>query len=203
MHHEEPGEAVEAQGVGSTVANRTAALLQERQLLVQRLSLVDSQIESEMSRRRRELTERYERELRQLEEEAAALGGARGTEPGLDGLKRQIATAARMGAHHQDVAHQDIDIDVALTHIDSNGDGIITTAEVKDASAGALVWHTGTAVAPAVIGCLGGVLFYLALRSLRARALAPRRASDKQAGDRATAVLGNSVASRERRRRAA
>lgn len=55
-------------------------------------------------------------------------------------------------------------VDVALTHIDTDGDGIITRAEVKDASTGAVVLRHGVVFAPAIMGCMGGILFYLVIR---------------------------------------
>jgi hypothetical protein len=89
----------------------------------------------------------------------------RGGMDGVHGLGEQIAAAlASHRAHsdaHQDVAHQDVDIDVVLTHIDADGDGVITTAEAKSASTGAVFVQLGPSAA---IGCFGGVLCYAICR---------------------------------------
>ena len=53
---------------------------------------------------------------------------------------------------------------MALTHIDTDGDGIITRAEVKDASTGAVVVRQSAMLFPAFFGCAGGVLFYVLFR---------------------------------------
>lgn len=52
------------------------------------------------------------------------------------------------------------------THIDADGDGVITKAEAKSASAGATVVQWGPSAA---VGCLAGVLCYIACRVFTSR----------------------------------
>ena len=68
-----------------------------------------------------------------------------------------------------------IAVDVSmLTHIDTDGDGIITRAEVKDASTGAIVIRQGAIFFPAILACAAGVLFYLSLRWLVCKRRSPK-----------------------------
>ncbi|KAL3916213.1 MAG: hypothetical protein SGPRY_006920 [Prymnesium sp.] len=156
----------------STIASaseRTAQLLRERGFLLDRLRQIDKAIDEERDRKRRALTEQYERDLAMLEEEAAAMGQLPAKPaPTLSNLREQLASAIASGPH-QDVAHQDIDIDVALTHIDTNGDGIITRAEVKDASTGAIALRHSFGIFFAIIGCAAGIEAAVALSSSVAR----------------------------------
>ena len=79
------------------------------------------------------------------------------------------------GVHHFSFAQAHrppllISVDVALTHIDTNGDGVITRAEVKDA----VVFRHSAAAALAMGGCAAGALVYLAIRfALKRRGKAP------------------------------
>jgi hypothetical protein len=156
---ESPDAALESAG------NRTALLLRERAALLRRVAEIDAEIDRERDSRRAALTAKYEAELAALDAEAERL---RGASDGVRGLGDQIAAA--LVAHrrapdgtvaHQDVAHQDVDIDVVLTHIDADGDGVITKAEAKSASAGALFVQLGPSAA---MGCLAGALCYIACR---------------------------------------
>jgi len=49
-------------------------LLTERELLLSRLAQIDENLDAERDRRRKALTERYKKDLQQIEDEAAALG---------------------------------------------------------------------------------------------------------------------------------
>ena len=60
--------------------------------------------------------------------EASSQSTQQSTQPLAD-LRKQISAAVSRSS--PGVAHQDIDIDVALMHIDSDGDGVITRAEVS------------------------------------------------------------------------
>jgi len=174
--------------------------VKERAALLERVAQIDRALELEHDRKRKALTEQYERDLARLEEEASELKQA-GDQQSLAfaGLRQQLAAAIARSSH-QDVAHQDIDIDVALTHIDTDGDGIITRAEVKDASTGAIVLRQSALLVPAIVGCGGGVLFYLAIRWLMRR----RGLRTKMAMHHARQSVDGTLPSRmERRRRVA
>lgn len=164
--------------------DHTLELLTERELLLSRLAQIDENLDAERDRRRKALTERYKKDLQQIEDEAAALGalGAPvpsaptgggtqqlGAQPsrGAPALN-QVVAAAVSRIPHQDVAHQDVDIDVLMMSIDKDGDGVLTRAEVMDsASVSNSSWHPpgkASAFAPALLGCTLSVLCYLALR---------------------------------------
>ena len=172
--------------------NRTLTLLAERTLLLQRIALIDRQLEAERNSKRRALTAQYERELRALDEEADDLAGPAadairlGRGAGLDVRRHPVVG----GADHVDIDH--LDIDVVLNHIDTDGDGIVTAAEVQGASTGAVVMHMGALIGPLVLGCLAGVLCYAACRGL-ARQM--RTANKPSAGElRARQVMGAKLA---------
>jgi len=164
--------------------DHTLELLRERELLLSRLAQIDENLDAERDRRRKALTERYQKDLQQIEDEAAALGalGAPlpsaptggsnqqfGAQPsrGPPALN-QVVAAAVSRIPHQDVAHQDVDIDVLMMSIDKDGDGVLTRAEVMDsASVSNSSWRPparASAFAPALLGCTLSVLCYLALR---------------------------------------
>uniref|UniRef100_A0A7S0NV91 EF-hand domain-containing protein n=1 Tax=Calcidiscus leptoporus TaxID=127549 RepID=A0A7S0NV91_9EUKA len=149
-------------------ANRTVLLLRRAQLL-REIAEIDARLAHERDARRAALTAEYEKRLAALdnEEDAPALDGVEAGGDGKGVLHGKLA-AAILAAHsrdalgsHQHVAHQDVDIDVVLTHIDADGDGIISKTEANSASAGAAFgrfWPNVT------VGCLAGVLCYLACR---------------------------------------
>ena len=148
-------------------ANRTAELMRTRQALLQQVASIDDMLANERNARRAELTAQYERALKELDDEVPL----RSSMPaGPHDLHSQIAPHVGeiiddiRRVPHQDVAHQDIDIDVVLNHIDSDGDGVLTRAEVRAATAGAAVGAAIGAVPVTIVGCLAGILCYLACR---------------------------------------
>jgi len=150
--------------------NGTAGLLQEREILRERLAHIDALLNQEHDRKRRELTENYEREMAKLEQEAAllkedaALHGK--TWERYDATLRSIWLSKSQGdgRPHQDIAHQDIDIDVVMTHIDQDGDGVLSRGEVASAT---------SSFSLGLMGCTLGVSVYLMLRfALRSRSSA-------------------------------
>jgi hypothetical protein len=158
-----------AESSASIASTNRSALLLRRSYLLQQVAEIDAKLREERDTRRAALTAEFEQKLAALDDEQsqiAPLPAGAG-----DSLREQIAAAIvthreRGGmedghAPHQDVAHQDVDIDVVLTHIDADGDGVITKAEAKSASAGATVVQFGPSAA---VGCLAGVLCYLACR---------------------------------------
>lgn len=162
-----PPAALESASAVATWSNRTAELLATRRLLLQRVAEIDAQLAKERDSRRAELTARYELALQALdnEERASTLtGGA----PMAHDVRATIADAIYR-APHQDVAHQDIDIDVVLNHIDTDGDGVLTRAEVRGASVGAAIWQAIGVVPTYIVGCFAGVACYLVCRWLSAR----------------------------------
>ena len=186
----------------NAATNRTVALLRKRALLMDQVAQVDRQLAMERDSKRAALTAKYERELQALDEEAAAL---RSTSPSggsaPHSLRDQIAAAVQQqrtttasssssgGVAHQDVAHQDVDIDVALTLIDADGDGVISSAEAKSASAGAAFVQIGPSAA---IGCIAGIMCYLGCR-LVAKHLMLRKAPGRpglQARAKSASPLG-------------
>ena len=116
-------------------ANETVALIRERELLQGRLKEIDAVLAADRDAKRRALTAEYEREMQKLDEDEFAAGetlpakgGGLGGGEGVNGLREQVA-AAVAAQTHQDVEHQDIDIDVMMMHIDKDGDGVITPSE--------------------------------------------------------------------------
>jgi hypothetical protein len=165
-----------------TAANRTTALLRKRAALLAEVQRIDSELAKERDSRRAAITRKYEEELKALDEEESRY--VRPPMPaGGESLRDQIAaavvahqtsgrnrgsTGGGSGMAHQDIEHQDVDIDVILTHIDADGDGVITKAEAKSASTGAAVVQFGPS---ALVGCLAGVVCYVLCRFAAARYL--------------------------------
>ena len=165
-------------------ANRTTHLLRKRTALLSEVARIDAELARERDSRRAALMRKYEQDLQALDEEEGRFARPPAVTSGMgggDSLRDQIAAAvvaqrsgrsgANGGVAHQDVAHQDVDIDVVLTHIDADGDGVITKAEAKSASAGAAMVQLGPS---ALVGCLAGILCYVLCRVVVARCL-PRR----------------------------
>jgi hypothetical protein len=177
-----------------TAANRTTQLLRRRAALLAQVARIDAEIAKERDSRRAAITRKYEEELKALDEEESHY--ARAPAPaGGESLREQIAAAvvahqtsgrSRGGASggsngmaHQDIEHQDVDIDVILTHIDADGDGVITKAEAKSASTGAAVVQFGPS---ALVGCLAGVVCYVLCRFVAARYVRSAAASSRAQG---------------------
>ena len=142
--------------------------------------------------KRRALTAEYEREMQKLDEDEftagetlPAKGGGLGGGEGVNGLREQVA-AAVAAQTHQDVEHQDIDIDVMMMHIDKDGDGVITPSEAYGVYPPSSLKHElqrggWPLYGPALIGCLCSVVCYLSLRSLlHPRLLHPRLPSGRR-----------------------
>ena len=199
--------------------NRTATLLRRRSNLLQQVAEIDHHLAQERDTRRAALTAKYEQELRMLDEEATRLGTDKGDGVSRGTLRDEIAAAVaqqRVGGagssssmgYHQDIGHQDVDIDVVLQHIDTDGDGHITTAEVRSASAGAAVMSWGTS---ALVGGFGGILCYLFCRFVlprlvkqrsTIRVLHPRRPGPPPASPGAMALKPGGTAGEARMRKA-
>lgn len=178
-------------------ANQTIGLLRERELLQDRVAAIDRKLAADRDQKRRDLTAQYEREMRELEEDwgAGAAPARASPSPELNGALRQQVSAALASYRqpprgselpHQDVEHQDIDIDVMMMHIDQDGDGVITPAEAYGREAGAQGLQAGTQlvggnawkiVAPAIIGCACAIACYLSMRQLVALRMRPSRGS--------------------------
>ena len=183
-------------------ANRTAELMRTRQALLQQVASIDVMLANERNARRAELTAQYERALKELDDEVPL----RSSMPaGPHDLHSQIAP--HFGeiideirrAPHQDVAHQDIDIDVVLNHIDSDGDGVVTRAEVRAAIG---------AVPVTIVGCLAGIFCYLACRWLVGRSRrdwlsggrSPQQGAMAKAGSPSAAAITGESAVRNRKK---
>ena len=136
-------------------------------LLLQRVSAIDSELADERDSRRAELTARYERDIQALDEEAVTLSASTPLVH-TQIAQAQLSEAVRHHSPHVHGSHQDIDIDVVtvLNHIDTNGDGVLTTAEVRGASVGAAIWQAMGAVPTTLLGCTAGVVCYLLCRCL-------------------------------------
>ena len=159
-------------------SNRTVALLQARENLLRQVAGIDRQLELERDSKRKALTAKYERELRELDDEADALRRPTLSPSTAGSLQHKIAAAvgaAKQGgsaAHHDaknsgDHVDQvyDIDIDLDIVHaIDTDGDGVITRAEVQGAKSGAAVMQYSAVIMPAIIGCMAGVFCYFVCR---------------------------------------
>ena len=174
-------------------SERVAQELAEQQSLDAALQTAANRT-TQLLRRRAAITRKYEEELKALDEEESHY--ARAPAPaGGESLREQIAAAvvahqtsgrSRGGASggsngmaHQDIEHQDVDIDVILTHIDADGDGVITKAEAKSASTGAAVVQFGPS---ALVGCLAGVVCYVLCRFVAARYVRSAAASSRAQG---------------------
>ena len=166
----------------AAASNRTAELLATRRLLLQRVAEIDARLEEERNQRRKALMAKYEKELQELDDEAAALSQ---NTPGHGDSIGAIAAAIRRSGAHQDVAHQDID--VVLTHIDIDGDGIVSTAEMRGASGGAAFYRAATAMSGPMIGFIGGVFCYLLCRAAYQRTY--RRTGTPSGGGQAGGVM--------------
>mmetsp|Transcript_7159 Transcript_7159/g.16793 ORF Transcript_7159/g.16793 Transcript_7159/m.16793 type:complete len:281 (-) Transcript_7159:14-856(-) len=184
-------------------ANRTIGLLRERELLQDRVAAIDRALAADRDQKRRDLTAQYEREMRELEDDwgAGAAPARASPSPELNGALRQQVSAALASYRqpprgselpHQDVEHQDIDIDVMMMHIDKDGDGVITPAEAYGRQAGAqglqglqglqagpqlVGGNAWKLLAPAIIGCACAIACYLSMRQLVALRLRPSRGS--------------------------
>ena len=183
-------------------ANETIGLLRERELLQGRIAAIDRAIAADRDQKRRDLTAQYEREMRELEEDwgAGAAPERASPSPELNGALRQQVAAALASYRqprgselpHQDVEHQDIDIDVMMMHIDKDGDGVITPTEAyglqhSGLQAGTQLLGSGgwKLLAPALIGCTCALACYLSLRHLlmlRMRSAAHREAAHGNRG---------------------
>lgn len=183
-------------------ANRTAELMRTRQALLQQVASIDVMLANERNARRAELTAQYERALKELDDEVPL----RSSMPaGPHDLHSQIAPHVGeiideiRRAPHQDVAHQDIDIDVVLNHIDSDGDGVVTRAEVRAAIG---------AVPVTIVGCLAGIFCYLACRWLLGRSRrdwlsggrSPQQGAMAKAGSPSAAAITGESAVRNRKK---
>lgn len=183
-------------------ANRTAELMRTRQALLQQVASIDVMLANERNARRAELTAQYERALKELDDEVPL----RSSMPaGPHDLHSQIAPHVGeiideiRRAPHQDVAHQDIDIDVVLNHIDSDGDGVVTRAEVRAAIG---------AVPVTIVGCLAGIFCYLACRWLVGRSRrdwlsggrSPQQGAMAKAGSPSAAAITGESAVRNRKK---
>ena len=181
-------------GPEALTANQTISLLREREVLQARLSTIDRALAADRDQKRRALTEQYEREMQRLEEEDLQLGARASPSPD---IKQQVSAALssyhpRNGLPHQDVEHQDIDIDVMMMHIDKDGDGVITPTEAyglqhSGLQAGTQLLGSGgwKLLAPALIGCTCALACYLSLRHLlmlRMRSAAHREAAHGNRG---------------------
>lgn len=176
-------------------ANETIGLLRERELLQGRIAAIDRAIAADRDQKRRDLTAQYEREMRELEEDwgAGAAPERASPSPELNGALRQQVAAALASYRqprgselpHQDVEHQDIDIDVMMMHIDKDGDGVITPAEAYGRQAaqglqagtqlsGGNAWKL---LAPALLGCACAMTCYLSMRQLVALRIRASRGS--------------------------
>lgn len=178
-------------------SNETISLMRERERLQVRLVQIDALLAAQRDAKRRALTAEYEREMAKLDDEAPAgaevprLKGAGMGQGG--GLRENLAAAVAQyrqtaprdggsagGMPHQDIEHQDIDIDVVMMHMDENGDGVITPSEAYGvrsnggragkrvggaaaAGPGGLPWNL---LGPALLGCACSVACYMSLRSL-------------------------------------
>jgi len=183
-------------------ANRTIGLLRERELLQDRVAAIDRALAADRDQKRRDLTAQYEREMRELEEGDWGLDAPARASPSPElnagALRQQVSAALAsyrqqpQGSElpHQDVEHQDIDIDMMIMHIDKDQDGVITPAEAYGRQqAGAqgmqgMQTHTqlvgGNAwklIGPAIIGCACAIACYLSLRQLIALRMRPSRRS--------------------------
>ena len=183
-------------------ANRTAELMRTRQALLQQVASIDDMLANERNARRAELTAQYERALKELDDEVPL----RSSKPaGPHDLHSQIAPHVGeiiddiRRVPHQDVAHQDIDIDVVLNHIDSDGDGVVTRAEVRAAIG---------AVPVTIVGCLAGIFCYLACRWLLGRSRrdwlsggrSPQQGAMAKAGSPSAAAITGESAVRNRKK---
>ena len=183
-------------------ANRTAELMRTRQALLQQVASIDVMLANERNARRAELTAQYERALKELDDEVPL----RSSMPaGPHDLHSQIAPHVGeiiddiRRVPHQDVAHQDIDIDVVLNHIDSDGDGVVTRAEVRAAIG---------AVPVTIVGCLAGIFCYLACRWLVGRSRrdwlsggrSPQQGAMAKAGSPSAAAITGESAVRNRKK---
>lgn len=175
-------------------SNETISLMRERGLLQVRLVQIDALLAAQRDARKRMLTAEYEREMAELDDEA--LVGtevprrmAAGMGQGGGGLRDNVAAAVAQyrqtapsagtgGMPHQDIEHQNIDIDVVMMHMDEDGDGVITQSEAYGnhgnhgshgkrgttaAGPGGVQWHL---LGPALLGCACSVACYLSLRSI-------------------------------------
>jgi hypothetical protein len=191
--------------------NRTAELMRTRQALLQQVASIDVMLANERNARRAELTAQYERALKELDDEVPV----RSSMPaGPHDLHSQIAPHVGeivdeiRRVPHQDIAHQDIDIDVVLNHIDSDGDGVLTRAEVRAATAGAAVGAAIGAVPVTIVGCLAGIFCYLACRWLVGRSRrdwlsggrSPQHGAMAKAGSASAAAITGESAVRNRKK---
>ena len=187
-------------------ANRTVELIATRASLLRQVARIDQLLENERDIKRRALTARYERELRALDDEADDLvpqlspqsdadsaapiirrssSGSHGNNNRLDHLYDALhvhddhndhSDHGEEHQHHVDV--HDIDIDVVLNHIDADGNGIISRAEVQGASTGARAMQL--ARSPMLLGASAGILCYIICRLVACRMGWGARRSDTE-----------------------